>query len=309
MSVLLIFLAANKGLGQIKEGCDSISTENYANKTLEYYYYIPEAVAGNKNASYPLLIMVPGLSGKGEWLVNNEVKEFAEREKFVVIAPSFVFDERNWDTLESYHYPSVWSGKALLEIIRQFEDKNNLFLSKFCLFGHSAGAQFVLRFALWKPQLCEACAAHASGGSIKPIEYVSVKFFVTIGKQDTSLRKKVAEEFFDTAKKNIIKVTYKEYDTGHDMIKEQFSDSLDFFTQGKMPFNENSGVFESINQKAVCEGFIGDTVVYLKNGCKTEGRFKSETDKKIILEIALGSTTGQIAISKNRVKSIKRLDK
>ncbi len=91
-------------------GIGSIKTENYANKKLEYYYYIPENVLKDKNVKPPLLVAVPGLSGAGKRIVSRELKEFAERDGVVIVAPSFRFDEKNWDSKKSYHYPSVWSG-------------------------------------------------------------------------------------------------------------------------------------------------------------------------------------------------------
>ena len=159
------------------EGIDAINTNNYANTRLEYYYYIPKAIMGWRQGKHPLLVMIPGLSGRGENLVGREFKDFAEQEKFILVAPSFMYDEKNWDSERSYQYPSVWSGNALLKIIEKLKNRNHVGISKFYLFGQSAGAQFALRFCLWKPDLCAACAAHASGGTVEPDKRVNVRFF------------------------------------------------------------------------------------------------------------------------------------
>lgn len=211
---------------------DSISTQNYANTNLEYFYYIPPAVLAGKNESHPLLVLVPGQSGRGEDFVSQQFKDFADAEGFVIIAPSFMFDEDNWATEQSYQYPSVWSGDALLEIIDQVEVKNNVSVSDLYMFGFSAGAQYSARFCLWKPELCVACAAHGFGSSVIPTKYVEVKFFVTVGDQDTS-RIGIVKAFGVAAIKLNIDVVYKEYSVGHELSSGQITDSLDFFKDAR----------------------------------------------------------------------------
>ena len=210
------------------EGTDSIPTDNYANTQLEYYYYIPSTVIGNEQEAHPVLVMVPGLSGRGERFVTREFKKFADEEHFIIVAPSFVFDEDNWDSQQSYQYPSAWSGNALLEIINHLEEKHGITTSQMYLFGFSAGAQFALRFCLWKPELCIACAAHGSGGTVRPVRRVETRFFITVGSQDVSRIEK-AKEFYGAARDLGIDVTYREYDTGHSLTSDQIKDSLDFF--------------------------------------------------------------------------------
>ena len=210
------------------EGIDFINTDNYANTRLDYYYYIPEAVSENRQKSYPLLVMVPSLSGRGEHFVTQEFKNFADEENFIILAPSFTWDEKNWDSRKSYQYPSVWSGDALTEIVDKLEESNDVTVSNLYLFGYSAGAQFSLRFCLYKPDMCVACAAHGSGGTVAPNENVDVKFFVTVGKEDTSRIRK-AETFYNFARMHHIDVEYKEYNAGHSLTPAQINDSLDFF--------------------------------------------------------------------------------
>ena len=209
-------------------GIDSIETDNYANKKLEFYYYIPSKVIDNKQKSYPVLIFVPGLSGRGENAVTAEFKRLADQEGFIIIAPSFVFDEANWNSKTSYQYPEVWSGNALLDIIAKVKEKNALNPSKLYLHGFSAGAQFVLRFALWKPELCAACAAHASGGTVVPDKYCNVKFMVSVGKEDTDRIAK-AENFYNSAKADGIDVNYRQYEGGHVLPPAEITDCMNFF--------------------------------------------------------------------------------
>ena len=220
--------------GTAVEGIGSIQTENYANLNLEYYYYIPASVVENSEelypvqASVPFFVTVPWINGRGESFVSSTMKQFADEEGFVIVSPSFVYDEANWDAKQSYQYPAVWSGDALLEIIDQVEEQHNLFASDLYLFGFSAGAQFALRFCLWKPYMCEACAAHASGGTVIPTGYIDVAFFVTVGSSDTDRISK-AQSFCDTAESYGIDVTYKEYsNVGHTLTQAQIEDSLNF---------------------------------------------------------------------------------
>jgi predicted esterase len=214
------------------DGSDSIATDNYANASLEYYYYIPQSVSASEQATHPVLIMVPGLSGRGKDFVSQEFKAFADREAFVIVAPSFMYDEANWDSQRSYQYPSAWSGQALWQIIKQVETKHEITTSQFYLFGFSAGAQFSLRFCLWWPKKCAACAAHAGGGTIIPDRRVDVSFFVTAGTQDPERLQK-AQSFYQTGQSLGIDVSYKAYTIGHALTSEQIEDSLQFFATKK----------------------------------------------------------------------------
>jgi len=233
--IALIFMPASilsaEPVSGAKEGIGSIGTDNYANKKLEYYYYIPAAVGEAKDRKYPLLVVIPGLSGRGENSVTQEFKDFAQKEKFIIIAPSFMYDENNWESQKSYQYPAAWSGAALIKIVNKMKEESGVRISYFYLFGHSAGAQFALRFCLWRPDLCAACAAHASGGSVKAAKNAYVRFFVTVGKQDTS-RIKNMQEFYESAKRCGMSVKYKEYDgVGHELSAAQIKDSLEFFKE------------------------------------------------------------------------------
>lgn len=211
----------------------------------------------------------------------------------------------------SYHYPSKWSGKALLKIVRAVKGKHNIKISKFYLFGHSAGAQFVLRFALWKPQICAVSVAHASGGWIRPQRPNAVKFFITVGIRDTK-RIKINQEFCAYAKRYGIDVKYKEYNTGHGMVQEQFRDSLAFFARyrspGKIRVTKKDKIKQSVQASAPTPaGSSGEAIVHLINGRETRGRIKEETDKKVVLDIKMGNTWGTISISRKKIKFIEKV--
>jgi predicted esterase len=214
---------------------DYIETSNYANRQLEFFLYIPEKVLKNKEEKHPLLVCVPGLSGNGERFAGEIFRDFADNEGFVIIAPSFVWDKKNWKSKRSYQYPSVWSGDALIDIINKVASRYEVNLGGYYLFGHSAGAQFVLRFAVWKPFSCVACAEYGSGGFVKPYESNNVRFLLGIGEKDTK-RIKQAKNFYDEAEDLFIDVELRWYEGGHGLNKTFIRDALDFFKKAK---NEN----------------------------------------------------------------------
>lgn len=212
-------------------GVDHIQTDNYANTELGYYYYIPAKVAKMQGIQHPLIVCVPGLSGSGESCVDQQMKDFADEVGAVILAPSFKWDEANWASQTSYQYPAAWSGEALLSMVGKLSQRFNLRFSKFCLFGSSAGAQFCLRFALWKPELTLACASHAAGGRIIPTAYSPVKFLIGVGRDDHEDRRRYAREFCEEAARLKIDVECKSYDAGHNLLPEQVQDGLALFRQ------------------------------------------------------------------------------
>lgn len=96
LTLLLLLVAFAFSYSQEKiEGINSIETENYANRVLQFYYYIPPKVLKEKERVHPLLGCIPYLSGRGEEFVLPIFKDFSEEEGFVIVSPSFVFDEKN----------------------------------------------------------------------------------------------------------------------------------------------------------------------------------------------------------------------
>jgi predicted esterase len=211
---------------------DSVETSNYANRQLKFFLYIPERILRNKDEYHPILVCVPGLSGKGERFAGKIFRDFADKEGFIIIAPSFVWDKKNWEDKRSYQYPSVWSGDALIDIVDKVTRKYQLNFDGYYLFGHSAGAQFVLRFAVWKPFLCAACAEYGSGGYVTPYESSNVKFLLGIGEKDKK-RIEQAESFYSKARDLFIDVELNWYEGGHGLNKAFIKDALDFFKEVK----------------------------------------------------------------------------
>lgn len=210
-------------------GIDFITTTNYANLNLGYYYYIPKKIKKNKIQNAPFLIIVPGTNGKGQDIVTQPFKDFAQQKGFVIIAPSFVDDDKNFDNETSYQYPAAWSGKALNKILSDFYTKQHIKSKELYFFGLSAGAQFAERYSLLYPNTVTACFLFAPGGITEPKKKQKTKFVINVGNQDDPDHKKAAADFYNSAKALGIDVKYKEYNIGHKLSNEQITDSITFF--------------------------------------------------------------------------------
>lgn len=221
------------------DGIGRIYTDNYANRNLEYYYYVPETAFQISTDDIPLLVLVSGLSGKGEAFVTDSYRQFARQQAMAIIAPSFQFDEANWETGSSYQFPSAWSGNALLSMVDQLSEKSSLSFGHYSFLGFSAGAQFALRFCVWRPDLCSVCTAHGSGGSISPQEYLDVDFLVTVGDADSDYSKAHARTSLTAARKQGIHMVVKRYPVGHELSEPQIQDSLNFISKYLRPSTEH----------------------------------------------------------------------
>ena len=210
---------------------DYIETDNYANKSLKFFYFIPKSLL-ESSEPYPLIVWVPGLDSDGEETLPWEFYEFAENNGFAILTPSFRFDEENLNKMMSYQFPAVWSGKAFMDILDK--SKKDLNFSKLYLVGFSAGAQFVSRFSLLQPDMVDACAILSSGGDVKPTENVkNVKYFYGVGLKDDKFRINNADNFTKEAKKLGINVELKKYDFDHSMDEKEVADIMNFFKRVK----------------------------------------------------------------------------
>lgn len=213
-------------------GVDSITTTNYANQILSYFYYIPVNVALNKQQRHPYLILVSGLGSRGEDFTTQVFKDFANQNGFIILAPSFTFDQKNWQGKTSYQYPAAWSGRALNDILNSFMAKQGLKPSRIYMLGFSAGAQFALRYALLYPDYVTACSIIAAGEVDMPMTYQATKFLIAIGDQDEQDRKQKAIDFYNAATAQKIDIYYKEYkNIAHQLSDEEINDSFSMFSK------------------------------------------------------------------------------
>ena len=205
------------------------SSVHYKNKKLEYAYYIPSDIMRTKD-KVSAIVLVPGLDGKGEDMIDKDWMTFADKKNWIIISPSFVFEgSEAFQKGTSYQYPKVWSGGALNEIFKRFSAKG-LKISNLYLMGFSAGAQFVGRYSLSNPQRVKKCAIIASGGNDDITKAVPVKFFYGIGTSDADNRREFADTFEKQAKKYHVSVVKKEYNgVGHSLTSAMQNDVRSFF--------------------------------------------------------------------------------
>ncbi len=210
-----------------KEVTDYISTPNPTNSSVKFYYYIPAKLI-NSSTPYPLIVTVPGLDGDGQDAVYEELRNLADSKGYAILAPTFKFNQEDFDALKAYQYPQAWSGQALLDMLEKAKS-NGLNYSKLYLVGFSAGAQFSSRFSFMKPELIDACALMASGARVKPDKKTNVKYFIGIGTMDDEYRKQNAEIFYSAATKLNIPIEYKKYSVDHGIADGELNDVVNFF--------------------------------------------------------------------------------
>ena len=205
------------------------SKVTYQGKKLEYAYYIPSTL-GTRN-KVGAIVLVPGLNGKGEDMIDQRWIEFADKTHKIIIAPTFVFEgDDAFAKKKSYQYPNVWSGNALKTIFKKIAKKKGYQIKSLYMMGFSAGAQFVGRYAFANPQQVKKCAIIASGGNDKITSHVGVKFFYGIGYNDASNRREFANTFEKEAAKHNIDVVKKVYaGTGHTLTQGMQDDVREFF--------------------------------------------------------------------------------
>ncbi len=118
-------------------------------------------------------------------------KSFANDHNFVIIALGFTFSQEDWISQQSYQFPGSWSGKAVFRALEDVSSQIKVKSDQLSLFGISAGAQYVHRFAINNHNICKAVALHAAGGYTLPTTYIPVKFLVTVGALDNADIKRV----------------------------------------------------------------------------------------------------------------------
>ncbi|MEW5822212.1 MAG: hypothetical protein AB1782_18600 [Cyanobacteriota bacterium] len=223
-------------VSEILEGNDYIETPDYNNKKLNYYYYIPQIVNLDRKQSHPVLVVLADPLTTRDSIITENVKNYASEKGFVIVAPEFNYDQESVDNKTSYHYPSIWSGKALLKInhhIKRFKIKT----SGIYFLSFSDGAEFAIRFSLWNPDMVVACSANDFKDSIIPLEKNNVSFFISYLSDLNNDSKNYIERFCHVAKMLGIDVVFQQFDTRDNSYDIQINESLNFFNDVKYHYS------------------------------------------------------------------------
>lgn len=111
-------------------------------------------------------------------------RDFARENHLAILGIGFKFDPQDWPTKTSYQYAQSWSGQAVADILNLLAEKEPININHLYLYGVSAGAQFVIRYAYLFPEQTHAVTAHASGGFDYPEKFIPTQILLTVGDLD-----------------------------------------------------------------------------------------------------------------------------
>jgi predicted esterase len=131
----------------------------------EYFIWLPKNFDPSKTY-WPLVVVHGGgqiNNGLTFWMT-PPIRSIADKLGLpaIVISPSF-----NLKDPVAQQYPAGVEGQFLKAVLKQVHKTYNLY-PRILLTGYSRGAQFSHRFALWNPDLVEACAPFAAGAWTTP---------------------------------------------------------------------------------------------------------------------------------------------
>lgn len=154
-----------------------------------YYFHLH-----NPKDLKAILILVPGLNGNGEHLLNSvHWRDFAQKYKLGLVGVSFASSLKDINENRGYYHPSKGSGNLLLAGLRKIGkgyDKLPLLM-----YGFSGGAHFTSRFVEWYPQKIKAWVAYSAGWWDSPrIQAFNPPGIVACGSKDYRL--KASRDYF-----------------------------------------------------------------------------------------------------------------
>ncbi len=213
-----------------KINTDTIKTPNPQNSLLTYHYYIPSSVKNKTN--YPVIVYVHGMGGNGKQdFLHDDVLQFADKNGFVLVAPTFKFSENDFQKEQSYQYPKAWAGQSVKDILARLKSKKVNFKNIYFV-GFSAGAQFVSRFAVQNPDYLKGCVILGCGAKIVPEKKQSTRFFFGIGENEEQFRKDSYNAFVQASSSLGIDLTAKTYPKlGHGTNQDEFNDFMNFILE------------------------------------------------------------------------------
>lgn len=131
---------------------NSIKTRN-----VKVHYYSPEKLAQNSR-----VVFVMHGDGRNGAVYRDEWLRYAEKNNFLVLCPElseedFPFWEYNCgniydDSNKKYNSKQDWTFNLIEQLFDFAREDRKMIVESYCIFGHSAGAQFVQKMVLFMPE-------------------------------------------------------------------------------------------------------------------------------------------------------------
>lgn len=215
-----------------------VTTPSALNKEAVFWYRQPSGTA----APAGVLLLVPGFNGDGHGMLDSSSPwaKFADDQHLVLVGPTFKTTPEEMHSRRGYYYPELWSGEATLKALEQIRAKTGVRNDKVLLFGFSAGAHFVHRFALWRPEKVTAFVAYSAGWWDAPKSTLrNTPGLIMCGEADERFEPTYA--FFDQGRRLGLPLVWRGYSgVGHEMkpqIVKMAQAFLAFYAQGGKPQN------------------------------------------------------------------------
>ena len=150
-----------------------------------------------------VLVLVPGYNGSGKQMLDARWEAFAEKNRLVLLAPTFIAEGMENNEGRGYYYPEQGSGKVMERAIAEAGKRYGVRTEKVLMFGVSAGAHFTHRFAIWNPERVAAFVAYSAGWWSLPAGRIkNVPALIMCGEEDP--RYEASYAFFVTIQHQLI---------------------------------------------------------------------------------------------------------
>lgn len=225
-------------------------------RPVSFYVFAPADVSRDG----AILLLVPGFNGSGLDMLDAGWRDFAEKNRLVLLAPTFKTSLAELQTGKGYYYPEQWSGAVVEEALRELGRRTGADGKTVLIFGFSAGAHFAHRFALWKPERVKAFVAYSAGWWSDPTEGLAhVPALIMCGENDP--RYDATREFFEKAMDLKLPWIWRSYKgTGHEMtpaVRRMVEAFLGFYAKEPRPARQDAK--HGSDEEA---GFSGDIQTY-----------------------------------------------
>lgn len=173
-------------------------------KSIKVYYYAPKKLNANSRIVFVLHgIARSGVSYRDRWI------KHADKYNFLVLCPEF--SEQDYPGFWGYHFGNMYDSKEKMFIEKNkwgfsvierlfdyVKESAELRIENYCIFGHSAGAQFVHRMIIFLPEARTSLAIAANAGCYTMPDFDTTFCF---GLKNTAVTKESLKKAF---KKNLI---------------------------------------------------------------------------------------------------------